>query len=278
MPWLRSIILPLALCTLLPALLAAAPAPPPAAAVQADLESVVLAAYSPDAPGAAVIVVQDGKILYRGARGLANVELGVPLRPETVFRIGSVTKQFTAAAILLLAEQGKLSLSDPITKFLTDYPVQGHLVTIQHLLSHTSGIRNYIELPEWQASIRNDVSVQQLMGFFKDKPFDFAPGELQLRIRAKVRAARGGSVACAVWELTIVPASGFCTSSVRSFIGFSLRAGPRGQCLRGRTYPALAPQSRHADCEPGHPRCCCPRRSPQPPDTMTESWPPARPC
>jgi CubicO group peptidase (beta-lactamase class C family) len=84
-------------------------------------------------------VVLRGKTLYRGARGLGNIELGVPLRPDSVFRIGSVTKQFTAAAILLLAEEGKLSLSDPITKFVPDYPVQGHIVTIQHLLSHTSG-------------------------------------------------------------------------------------------------------------------------------------------
>ncbi|MEO8016822.1 MAG: serine hydrolase domain-containing protein, partial [Pseudomonadota bacterium] len=94
-----------------------------------------------------------------------------------VFRIGSVTKQFTAAAILMLAEEGKLALSDPLTKFLPDYPVQGHVVTIQHLLSHTSGIRNYTEVPEWHASIRNDVSAQQLIGLFKDKPFDFSPGE-----------------------------------------------------------------------------------------------------
>ena len=143
----------------------------------AELESIVQAAYSVDAPGAAVIVVQKGKVLYRGARGLGNIELGVPLRPDSVFRIGSVTKQFTAASILLLCDEGKLSLSDPITKYLPDYPVQGHVVTIQHLLSHTSGIKNYTEVPEWQSAMRNDVSVQQLIGFFKDKPFDFAPGE-----------------------------------------------------------------------------------------------------
>lgn len=176
MSFIRSITPALAVCAALSSPLAEAQTSH-TSAPRADLEPIVQAAYSADAPGAAVIVVLKGKTLYRGARGLANIELDVPLRPESVFRIGSVTKQFTAAAILLLAEEGKLSLSDPITKFLPDYPVQGHLVTIRHLLSHTSGIPNYTELPEWQPTMRNDVSVQQLIDVFKNKPFDFAPGE-----------------------------------------------------------------------------------------------------
>ena len=177
MSFLRSTIPALTLCATLLSPFAQAQASQTSTPARADLESIVQAAYSTDALGAAVIVVLKGKVLYRGARGLANIELGVPLHPESVFRIGSVTKQFTAASILMLAEEGRLSLSDPITKFLPDYPVQGHLVTIQHLLSHTSGIKNYTELPEWQSAMRNDVSVQQLIGFFKDKPFDFPPGE-----------------------------------------------------------------------------------------------------
>jgi D-alanyl-D-alanine carboxypeptidase len=155
---------------------AAVPTPPPAPDAPA-LESIVEAAYAADAPGAAVIVVSDGKVLYRGARGLANLELAVPLQPDSVFRIGSVTKQLTAAAILLLAEQEKLALSDPITRFLPDYPVQGRVVTVEHLLAHTSGIRSYTDIEEWRASRRSDLSVQQLIDFFKDKPFDFEPGQ-----------------------------------------------------------------------------------------------------
>jgi D-alanyl-D-alanine carboxypeptidase len=147
------------------------------ARLRADLTQIVQQAYSIDAPGAAVIVVRDGQTLYRGARGLANVELSVSLQPEHRFRIGSVTKQFTAAAILLLAERGQLALSDPITKFLPDYHAQGHVVTIQQLLSHTSGIANYTEQPDWPPTLRTDVSVDQLIGIFQDKPFDFAPGE-----------------------------------------------------------------------------------------------------
>jgi D-alanyl-D-alanine carboxypeptidase len=88
-----------------------------------------------------------------------------------------VTKQFTGAAILLLSHEGKLSLSDPLTKFIPDYPTQGHDVTIQHLLSHTSGIKNYTEIPEWEPTMRTDLTVDQLIAVFKDKPFDFSPGE-----------------------------------------------------------------------------------------------------
>jgi len=151
--------------------------PEPDSRLHADLEQIVRQSYPDDAPGAAVIVVRDGKTVYRGAHGLANLELAVPLRAEHVFRIGSITKQFTAAGILLLAERGQLALTDPITKYLPDYPVQGHTVTIQHLLSHTSGIASYTDLPDWRPTLRTDVSVEQLIGIFKDKPFDFVPGE-----------------------------------------------------------------------------------------------------
>jgi D-alanyl-D-alanine carboxypeptidase len=176
MPWVRSIA-PLVLACSAFASPSVAQQPPQGDPARSDLEPIVQAAYSADAPGAAVIVVQRGKVLYRGARGLASLELGVPLAPESVFRIGSITKQFTAAAILLLAEEGKLSLADPLTKFLPDYHAQGRLVTLEHLLAHTSGIPSYTDLAEWRALRRNDHSVQQLIDLFQDKPFDFAPGE-----------------------------------------------------------------------------------------------------
>jgi D-alanyl-D-alanine carboxypeptidase len=76
-----------------------------------------------------------------------------------------------------MAERGQLALTDPITRYLPDYHDQGRVVTIEHLLSHTSGIANYTELPEWQATIRSDVSVEHLIHLFQDKPFDFSPGE-----------------------------------------------------------------------------------------------------
>jgi len=107
---------------------------------------------------------------------MANVELSSPLQPQSVLRIGSVTKQFTAAAVLLLVREGKLSLSDPVTKFISDYPTHGQTITIQHLLSHTSGVKDYTAIPEWVPTMRTDVSADQLVSVFKDKPLDFAPG------------------------------------------------------------------------------------------------------
>lgn len=142
------------------------------------IDAVVTPAFPVSQPGAALIVVKDGKVLYRKAYGMANLELGVPLAPDMVFRIGSMTKQFTAVAIMMLAEQGKLSVSDPITTYLPDYPTQGHTITIEHLLTHTSGIQGYTEIPGWMTSkILSDMSTKELIDGFKKEPMGFAPGE-----------------------------------------------------------------------------------------------------
>jgi CubicO group peptidase (beta-lactamase class C family) len=135
--------------------------------------------YPADGPGAAVIVVKDKKVLFRGASGLADMELAVPLSADNVFRIGSITKQFTAAGILLLEEQGKLSVGDDINKYLPDYPMQGHTISIEHLLTHTSGIFNYTDIPGYfdGAAIRKDVSTEELIRVFENLPMNFAPGE-----------------------------------------------------------------------------------------------------
>ena len=143
----------------------------------AEIDEVMSKTYKPDAPGAAVIAIKDGKVVFRKGYGMANLELGVPVKPEMVFRLGSITKQFTAVAILMLAEQGKLSVSDDITKYLPDFPAQGHKITIENLLTHTSGVKNYTALPEWLPLWRKDMSLSELIALFKDKPLDFAPGE-----------------------------------------------------------------------------------------------------
>ena len=131
----------------------------------------------PAQPGIAALVVQDNKTCFRAGYGMANVELGVSIRPEMVFRIGSITKQFTSAAILMLMERGKLDVSDPITKFLPDYPTRDHRITIAHLLTHTSGIRSYTDMPESAKVTRNDRTLDEHIAFFKDQPIDFVPGE-----------------------------------------------------------------------------------------------------
>lgn len=133
----------------------------------------------PDAtqPGSAVLVARGDDVLYRGARGAANIGLGVPLVPDHVFRIGSITKQFAAAAVLKLAEDGKLSLQDPLTRFVPGYP-GGDKVTVLMLLNHTSGIRSYTDMPGvMEGPIQKTVSTAQLIDTFKNEKADFAPGE-----------------------------------------------------------------------------------------------------
>jgi CubicO group peptidase (beta-lactamase class C family) len=108
---------------------------------------------------------------------MADLELGVPVEPDMVFRLGSITKQFTAVSVLMLAEQGKLGLQDEITKFLPDYPTQGRKITVEHLLTHTSGIQSYTDMPEWLPLWRKDFTLKELIDLFKDKPMQFEPGE-----------------------------------------------------------------------------------------------------
>jgi CubicO group peptidase (beta-lactamase class C family) len=100
----------------------------------------------PDVPGASVIVVRDGKVLYRHAYGMADLEAHTAATTATNYRLASVTKQFTAMAILILAQRGQLSLDDPLTKFFPDYPAYGTAITVRHLLTHTSGLLAYEDL------------------------------------------------------------------------------------------------------------------------------------
>lgn len=164
--------------------LAAAPAAsPPAAPVAAGvdpgrLDAQVTAAYAPGDPGAAVLVAQGDQVLLRKGYGLASVELGVPIEPDMVFRLGSITKQFTAVAILMLAEQGKLRLDQKVSETLPDYPkAQGEKVRIDHLLSHTSGIPSYTGIPEFWKHERKDLSAAEMFAFFAELPLEFTPGE-----------------------------------------------------------------------------------------------------
>jgi CubicO group peptidase (beta-lactamase class C family) len=143
-----------------------------AAALDAELQAV----YKTSEPGAAVIVVRDGRTVLRKAYGMASLELGVPMKPEHLFRIGSITKQFTATAILLLAQQGKLSLQDPITKHLPEYPMHSQTITIEHLLTHTSGIRSYTGMPSFWKTMTLDGTVAEMIDTFKDEPLEFDPG------------------------------------------------------------------------------------------------------
>lgn len=161
------------------AILLSTPAPAARPATTAETIDAMLAKAVPtDGPGAVVIAVKDGRTVFRKAYGMANLELGVPLTPDSVFRLGSITKQFTATAVLMLAEERKLALSDPITKFLPGYPTHGHVITVEHLLNHTSGIRSYTGIPGYMGTkIQADLTPTQLIDAFKSEPMDFAPGD-----------------------------------------------------------------------------------------------------
>jgi CubicO group peptidase (beta-lactamase class C family) len=126
-------------------------------------------------PGAAVLVAQGDEALLEAAYGMANLEHDIPVTPDTIFRIGSVTKQFTAVGILLLEQDGLLRVEDPISKFLPDYP-RGDEITLRHLLSHTSGIVEYTRAPEFWSNIRLEMPHEEFTGVFRDKPLDFEPG------------------------------------------------------------------------------------------------------
>lgn len=150
--------------------------PPSAAEVARFAQQQLQDNYSTDGPGAALLVARGDQVLFRGARGEASVELGVPLKPDSVFRIGSVTKQFAAAGLLKLVEAGKVSLDDPLSKYLPDYP-NGAKISVRQLLNHTSGVRSYTGIPGVMAGpIRMDLSTAQLIDTFKAQPVDFAPG------------------------------------------------------------------------------------------------------
>jgi len=133
--------------------------------------------YNAGKPGVTALVYKDGKTLYREAFGMANLELDVPMKPENVFELGSITKQFTSVSILMLMEQGKLSLNDEIIKYLPEYPTNGKKITIHNLLNHTSGIKSYTDLPNFRSTARTDQSPEEIIAVFKDEPMDFDPGE-----------------------------------------------------------------------------------------------------
>jgi len=126
-------------------------------------------------PGMAVLVARDGKIAFQGGFGFADLEKKTPVTVETKFRIGSVAKQFTAAAILRLADDGKLALDDKLEKFFPDFP-RGGEITLHHLLTHTSGIHSYTSKPEFMARVTKPIAPAELIGWFRDDPPDFAPG------------------------------------------------------------------------------------------------------
>jgi CubicO group peptidase (beta-lactamase class C family) len=122
-----------------------------------------------------VLVAKDGRVLFQKSYGMANYEWNIPNSENTKFHIASVTKTFTAAAILNLDRQGKLKLSDPLSKYVPDF-LNGERITIEQLLTHTSGLPDFYSLPEYPIKKYQRVTLPDLVAWVKTKPLDFLPG------------------------------------------------------------------------------------------------------
>ena len=134
-------------------------------------------------PGASLAIVRDGHIAKAQGYGFANVELKAPATKDTVYEIGSTSKQFTAAAIMMLVEEGKIRLDDSITKYFPEAPQTWQDITIRHLLTHTSGIQNHVAVPHWLDVFRTNLAFEttpsrdELLKMFFRLPLEFQPGE-----------------------------------------------------------------------------------------------------
>jgi len=133
-------------------------------------------------PGLALAIMRGGEIIKTRGYGLANVELNVPVTPESIFQTGSVGKQFTATLVLMLAGEGKLSVDDPISKYFAGSPARWNAIRIRHLLTHTSGIHDYETESRQKGALafvdlRRDYTEDGLLRKFETVPLDFAPGE-----------------------------------------------------------------------------------------------------
>jgi len=123
------------------------------------------------------LVADQGQVVFKKGYGLANMEWNIPNTPDTKFRLGSITKQFTATLVMQLVEQGKIELNAPITRYLPDYPTKtGDRITIHNLLNHTSGIPGYTEVPSWASKMRDPYPPAKFIEFFSKLDLFFDPG------------------------------------------------------------------------------------------------------
>ncbi|MBK8108825.1 MAG: beta-lactamase family protein [Saprospiraceae bacterium] len=127
-------------------------------------------------PGGSFLIAHKNQIIYQKSFGLANLEWNIPLTDQSVFQIGSMTKQFTAIAILMLEKEGKLSTSDTLSQYLPDFP-RANTITLHHLLTHTSGIRDYTRMKDLNNIAQKEMSAVELIDFFKHEEPSFLPGE-----------------------------------------------------------------------------------------------------
>jgi len=141
-----------------------------------NLESLVAPYVNTHNFSGNILAVRGDKVLFEKSYGMANIEHAVPVKPETKFYIASITKSFTAAAILRLQEQGLLKVTDPVSRFIPDYP-NGDKITIHHLLMHTSGLPRVFTLPDYKEISRKEHTPEEMVNLMKNQPLLFAPGK-----------------------------------------------------------------------------------------------------
>jgi CubicO group peptidase (beta-lactamase class C family) len=145
--------------------------------IEKKLDRALTKQFIPAEPGCAILVSKHGHTIYKKAFGSADLELNVPLNQDMVFNLASITKQFTAVAILQLVEQGKISLQDSLQQFIPDFPSKNRTITIENLLTHTSGIKDYMQIDYQNLFMeRWDFTPKQLIDSFKNYVLDFEPG------------------------------------------------------------------------------------------------------
>lgn len=155
----------------------AAPQPPDDGVLVQRVDALARAALSDHhLPGLSIAIARGGRVVMAKGYGVADLAHHRSATADTVYRIGSMTKQFTAAAIMQLVQQGKVHLEDPITAYLPGYPTHGQRITIENLLTHTSGIADYTALPNWRALSNTPMPRAQLVKRFAERPLAFAPG------------------------------------------------------------------------------------------------------
>ena len=142
----------------------------------AQIEVAIGQYYKPNEPGAVILVAKDGKTIFRKAYGLADAAKGTPMTADMQLRLGSITKQFTSTAILLLVDEGKIRLDDDITRFLPDYPTKGKRITVENLLNHTSGIVSFTGKPGYLEHMAEDMTAAAIIDTYKNDPLEFEPG------------------------------------------------------------------------------------------------------
>jgi CubicO group peptidase (beta-lactamase class C family) len=145
--------------------------------VTEDIDKFMNEKYPAHQPGAAILVAKNDKVIFRKGYGLSTLNPDKPVTPDMVFRIGSITKQFTSTAILKLVEQGKIDLKADITTYLTGFSTPGKTVTVEQLLNHTSGIKSYTSLPEAMEKKGLYRSPADMVKIIQAQPSDFAPND-----------------------------------------------------------------------------------------------------